>query len=107
MMMRSEVSSDWPKFLPLVVEALNEKPLQLLGNIAPVQINSELDDVKVRNAQQENNVVTYKEPDWKEQNSSQENYASSGNPFQIGQHVYLDAKTEIFDKSFFAQVCFN
>ena len=107
MMMRSEVSSDWPKFLPLVVEALNEKPLQLLGNIAPVQINSELDDVKVRDAQQENNVVTYKEPDWKEQNSSQENYASSGNPFQIGQHVYLDAKTEIFDTSFFARVCFN
>ena len=104
MMMRSEVSTDWPKFLPLVVDALNKKPIEILGNVAPIEINSELDDVKIRDSQQENNVIVYAEPSWKEQNSGQANYSTSNNSFQIGQHVYLDKKIEVFDKSFFAQV---
>ena len=104
MMMRSEVSTDWPKFLPLVVDALNKKPIEILGNVAPIEINSELDDVKIRDSQQENNVIVYAEPSWKEQNSAQANYSTSNNSFQIGQHVYLDKKIEVFDKSFFAQV---
>ena len=104
MMMRSEVSTDWPRFLPLVVDALNQKHIKLLGNISPSEINSELDDVKVRDAQQQNNVTFYQEPSWKQQNESQENFPRSGSSFQVGQHVYLDKKTEVFDKSFFAQV---
>jgi hypothetical protein len=104
MMMRSEVSTDWPRFLPLVVDALNQKHIKLLGNISPSEINSELDDVKVRDAQQQNNVTFYQEPSWKQQNKSQKNFPRSGSSFQVGQHVYLDKKTEVFDKSFFAQV---
>ena len=107
MMMRSEVSTDWPQFLPLVVDALNKKPIKFLGNISPAEINSELDDVKIRDAQQQNKTTVYQEPTWKEQNKSQENYPRSANAFQIGQHVYLDKKTEVFDKSFFAQVKIN
>lgn len=107
MMMRSEVSTDWPKFLPLVVDALNKKPIKFLGNVSPIEINSELDDVKIRDAQRENDVTVYKEPTWQQQNLSQENYPTSGNSFKIGQHVYLDRKTEVFDKSFFAQVNSN
>ena len=107
MMMRSEVSTDWPKFLPLVVDALNKKPIKFLGNVSPIEINSQLDDVKIRDAQKTNDVTVYKEPTWQQQNFSQENYPTSGNSFQIGQHVYLDRKTEVFDKSFFAQVNSN
>ena len=104
MMMRSESSTDWPKFLPLVVNALNKKPSEILGNVAPSEINSELDDVKIRDSQQENNVSVYKEPKWQEQNLAQSIYPLSQNPFQIGQHVYLDKKIEVFSKSFFVQV---
>jgi hypothetical protein len=104
MMMRSEVSTDWPKYLPLVVAALNKKHQKQLGNLSPSEINNELDDAKVRLAQKEAKVPVYSEPDWKRQNQNQEEYSKSKNPFQIGQHVYLDKKIEVFDKSFFAQV---
>ena len=104
MMMRSEVSTDWPQFLPLVVDSLNKKHIKQLGNISPSEINSDLDDVKIRDAQKLNNVSVYQEPSWKQQNMNQENFSSSGNAFQVGQHVYMDKKTEVFDKSFFAQV---
>ena len=102
--MRSETSTDWPRFLPLVVNALNKKPLEILGNVAPIEINSELDDIKIRDSQQKNNVSVYKEPKWQEQNLAQSIYPLSQNPFQIGQHVYLDKKIEVFSKSFFVQV---
>ena len=102
--MRSEVSTDWPQFLPLVVDSLNKKHIKQLGNISPSEINSDLDDVKIRDAQKLNNVAVYQEPSWKQQNMNQENFSSSGNAFQVGQHVYMDKKTEVFDKSFFAQV---
>jgi len=104
MIMMSKISTDWPTFLPSVVDALNQKPLKALGNSSPSEINNELDDAKVRNAQKRNHVQAYEETDWKEQEKSQEDYMKSNNPLQIGQHVYLDKKVEVFDKSFFAQV---
>ena len=80
-----------------------------LVNVSPVKINFKLDDVKISDAQRENDVTVYKEPTWQQQNLSQDqkNYPTSGNCFQIGQHVYLDRKTEVFDNSFFAQVTSN
>jgi hypothetical protein len=104
MIMRSEVSTDWPKFLPSVVEALNEKPPKKLGNFSPSEINNELDDAKVHNAQKRNHVQVYEEPDWKQQDINQEDYLKSKNLLQIGQHVYLDKKITAFDKSFFSHV---
>jgi hypothetical protein len=89
MMMQSEVSTDWPKFLPLVADALNKKPIKFLGNVSPIQINSELDNVKIRDAQRENDVFVYKEPTWQQQNSLQENYPTSGNSFQSNMSILV------------------
>lgn len=104
LMMRSEISTDWPSFLPLVVNALNHKPVKALGNLSPSEINSEWDDVKVREAQVENNINVYHEPKWEIQNQNQKNYLESKKILQPGSYVYVDKKTEIFNKSFFAQV---
>jgi len=105
MMMRSEISDDWPKFLPYVVDALNHKPIKALGFKSPSEINSEWDDVKIRESQKEKKIQVYHEPDWKTQNKNQEKYLSSSkNKFQPGTFVYIDKKTEVFNKSFFAQV---
>ncbi len=104
MAMMSKVSTDWPAFLPSIVEALNEKPLKNLGNFSPSEINNELDDAKVHNAQKRDHVQVYEENDWRQQEKNQEEYGKSKNPFQIGQYVYVDKKVEFFDKSFFAQV---
>ena len=104
MIMRSEVSTDWPKFLPSVVEALNEMPQKKLGNFSPSEINNELDDAKVHDAQKRKHIKVYEEPDWKQQDQNQEDYLKSKNQLQIGRHVYLDKKIEVFDKSFFSHV---
>ena len=102
--MRSEISDDWPTFLPYVVDALNHKPIKALGGRSPSEINSEWDDVKVREAQMKNKVKVYHEPKWEIQNKNQKNYLESKNILQPGSFVYVDKKTEIFNKSFFAQV---
>ena len=104
MIMRSEISTDWPTFMPSVVEALNEKPQKKLGNFSPSEINNELDDAKVHEAQKRKHIEVYEEPDWKQQDKNQDNYLKSNSPLQIGQYVYLDKKIEVFDKSFFSHV---
>ena len=102
--MRSEISDDWPSFLPLVVDALNHKPIKALGNVSPSEINSEWDDEKIQKAQEEKQIKVYHEPDWQTQNKNQDDYLKSKNPLQPSSFVYVDKKTEIFNKSFFAQV---
>ena len=104
MLMRSEISDDWPTFLPFVVDALNHKPIKALGGMSPSEINREWDDVKVREAQKKNLVKVYHEPKWEIQNENQKKYLDSKKPLQPGSYVYVDKKTEIFNKSFFAQV---
>lgn len=103
--LRSQLSQDWVKFLPIVVKALNDRPVKALGNVKPSSINSFLDDVKIREAQTKNNIVqSYVEPDYKTQNSNQSSYETSGNKFQLGTYVYLDFKQNTFDKSFDSQI---
>jgi len=77
MIMRSKISTDWPTFLPSVVEALNEKPLKKLGNFSPSEINNELDDAKVHDAQKREHIQVYEENDWKQQDKNQEDYLKS------------------------------
>jgi len=102
--MRAKLSNDWPSFLPQVVTALNAKPLRLLGNLSPGEINSTWDDALVRLSRKEIGFEAFEQPDWQKQNENQETYTKSKNPLQVGQYVYLDKKTEIFDKSFYSQV---
>ena len=103
-MMRAEISDNWLNYLPYAVNALNQRHLRALGFMSPSDIKSELDDALVRKAQEENNVAVYHQPNYKEQNQNQEDYKNSTNPFQVGQHVYLDNKEQVFNKSFFSQV---
>ena len=102
--MRSEISDDWPKLLPFIVNALNHKPIKALGNKSPSEINSEWDDVKIREAQKKNKIKVYHEPNWETQNQNQKTYLQSKKILQPGSYVYVDKKTEVFNKSFFAQV---
>lgn len=106
MMLRAEIKDDWLEMLPHAVKALNERHLKSLGYISPIDIQSELDDVVVREAQKKTNINVYHQPNWKQQNENQANYEKSNNPLQVGQFVYLDKKEEIFNKSFHAQVSF-
>jgi len=105
MTLRSELSQDWVKYLAQTVENLNKRHVKSLGGVAPIEINSFYDDVKIRSAQSSKNVSVYREPNYKEQIESQKNYSSENkSPFQEGAYVYLDLKSSAFDKSYDMQI---
>ena len=105
MMMRAQLSKNWPTYLPLVVDSLNARHIQSLGGVQPKEINSFLDDVKIRKAQEVNCVLPYEEPDYKTQNANQSKYLNDAkSPLKVGDYVYLDFKQTAFDKSYDTQV---
>lgn len=99
MIMRSEKSKNWVKYLPIAVKLLNERHVKKIGNLAPGNINSMFDDEKVRQAVKAQNAPQAEEPNWHEQNRLQAEYEKS-NGFQKNDFVYLDYKEKTFAKSF-------
>lgn len=105
MTLRGQMSQDWPKYLASTIKALNERHIKSLGFIQPKSINSEVDDVIVREAQKANNIQPFQEPSWIEQNKNQEDFLKNPkNPFPIGSYVYVDLKPTSFDKSYDMQI---
>jgi len=99
LILRSEKSLNWPKFLPIAVGLLNQKPMKRLGNLSPGSVNTLLDDVSVRQAQEQNCVPVYQQPSFQDQNLAQKNYQNTSG-LQINDFVYLDYKEKTFAKSF-------
>jgi hypothetical protein len=52
-LMRSQKTKDWVNLLPTAVKLLNARPVKKIGNLAPQDIKSMLDDVKVQSALEE------------------------------------------------------
>jgi len=105
MLMRSKLTNNWPKYLPAVVWALNQRPLKRIGYLKPADINSELDDIKVQEALAEHKIEPFNQPDWRTQEKNQADYEnSSKNSLQVGTYVYADEKQRVFNKSFYIQV---
>ena len=105
MMMRSELSKNWLKYLAITVESLNSRHIKSLGGVQPKEINSFIDDVKIRHAQEQNCILPFEEPSFREQNQNQADYLKDPkSTFKIGDYVYLDFKRSAFDKSYDTQV---
>lgn len=99
LLMKAQKTENWVKLLPIAVNLLNQRPLKKIGGLSPGSINSMLDDVKVQNAQEQNNTLRYQEPTYISQNEAQKNYEKTSN-FQVDDFVYLDYKETTFSKSF-------
>jgi hypothetical protein len=101
-LLRGNLTNNWVKYLPIVVNSLNETPMKKLGWLKPSSISSEEDSVLVRNARKDNNIKTYIEPDYKAQQKNQKNYEESktSTNFKPLDYVYLDFDEKLFDKSF-------
>lgn len=103
--LRHKVENDWVTYLPYVVSGLNQVPQKSLGGVRPIQVQNELDDILVRDAQMKKNIPISKQPHWTEQEKNQETFENSASEqFKVGVLVYADKKEQIFDKSYFAQV---
>jgi len=104
MLLRGTLSQNWPSQIQTVVESYNDTPIKKLGWIKPNTIHSEIDSVKVEQAQRKNNIKVYKEPNFEDQIKNQKDYESQPKKLQVGQYVYLDFDEKIFSKSFDVQV---
>jgi Integrase core domain len=108
MMLRSQLSQNWPHYLEITVNSLNKRHVKALGNVAPIEINSFVDDIKIREAQEKNKIEPYREPVFEEQRKLQENYKPSPKfPFDVGKYVYLDLPRNAFDKGYDMQISIN
>ncbi len=104
-MLRSESSKDWPHFLKLALAALNNRHVKSIGGIRPSEIQSNLDDYKIREAQRKNHIFPYKEPNYLEQNKNQKSYLNDPKKkLQLGTYVLIDVEPSRFRKSFHLQV---
>ena len=67
MSLRGTLNQNWPKLLEVTVNALNNSPTARIGYLTPNSIHSEIDSVKVTEAQKLNNIETFKEDNFKKQ----------------------------------------
>jgi hypothetical protein len=102
MMLRSQLTQDWPKYLKKVVDSFNDTPIKKLGWLAPSSINSKLDSLKVSDAQKKHNIQVLKEPTLEEQMKSQREQKNTR--FKVNDYVYLTFNEKLFDKSYDVQV---
>ena len=105
MVLRSKLSKDWPNYLPLVTESLNNTPLKKIGFLRPIDIQSEADTIKVENALRSHGLKPLELPTFQEQNENQKNYEAQTNNIQVNTFCYLDFQENIFDKAFDVSVC--
>jgi hypothetical protein len=104
MSLRGTLSQDWIKLLEITVNALNNTPTPRIGFLTPNSIHSEIDSVKVQEAQKNHNIETFQEDNFRRQLQNQKDYNRSnlktGSNFKINDYVYLDFNQKLFDKSF-------
>lgn len=106
MLLRGILNQDWVQYIPKIVKDYNHTPLQKLGFIAPEKIHSELDSVRVSEAQKKFKISVYHEPDFKNQRKNQNDYENNSSNLQIGSYVYLTSNEELFSKSYDVKVTF-
>jgi hypothetical protein len=104
MLLRGTLSHNWVSEIRNVVKSYNETPIRKLGWEKPDSINSEIDSVRVEEAQIQNKIPVYKEPNFEEQIKNQKDYESKNSNIQVGDYVYLDFDEKVFSKSFDVQV---
>lgn len=99
-MLRSLLSHNWPKYLPIVVKQHNETKLKKLGFLKPSDINSVYDSAIVNEEKKAKKVSTYTEPPYQKQEENQKTYEQKKQNLQVGDYVYLNLNQKAFDKSF-------
>lgn len=67
MLLRSELSKNWPKYIKLVVDGYNKTPLEKLGFLTPNDISGEKDSVAIQENKKAHNISTYRQPNFEEQ----------------------------------------
>jgi len=97
MLLRGTLDNEWSPKLKIVTDSLNNTPIKKLGWLRPNDITTEADSVLVDSEKRKHHIIINKEPDYLTQQQNEENYADS---LKVGDFVYKDFTTKLFDKSF-------
>ena len=100
LILQSKQTNNWPMYIKTVVQHLNEVPVPKLGDISPMEINSFLDDYKIRDSQIANSIDPVRGPSINERRENDASYESAKNVLQLGDLVYLDEKETAFSKQY-------
>ena len=107
MTLRSELSKNWPYYLPIITKSLNDTPVESLGFLKPSDIKSELDTVKVDEALKLHGLKKRILPTFQEQNENQRTYEENRKNILPDSYCYLTFDEKLFDKSFDVSVKLN
>lgn len=102
MLLRGTLSRNWSPALQKITQSLNDTPIERLGWLKPSDIQSETDSVRVDFEKTKHNVKVLKEPSYEAQKKSKDNYKGD---LAVGDYVYKQFESKIFDKSFDVSVC--
>ena len=103
----SELSKNWPHYLPIITKSLNDTPVESLGFLKPSDIKSELDSVKVDEALKLHGLNKRNLPTFQEQNENQQRYEENPKNILPDSYCYLTFDEKLFDKSFNVSVKLN
>ena len=107
MALRSELSKNWPYYLPIITKSLNDLPVESLGFLKPSDIKSEADSAKVDEALKLHNLTKKVLPTFEEQNENQRRYEANKKNILPNSYCYLTFEEKLFDKSFNVSVKLN
>ncbi len=92
---RTLLTKNWPKYLKLVVQALNDTPNSAIGFLRPNEIKSPLDDPKIDAVIGVPEDITFSN-----QAENQSKYEADSTKLQRGDHVFMDFPPSMLEKSF-------
>ena len=98
MLLRSQLSENWVKYLPIVVDGLNKTPIKKLGYLMPNSIGSESDSVVVDFRKKSNNLP--KLPTFSIQETNKNIYQRNKSHLQPGDFCYKFYDEKLFDKKY-------
>lgn len=107
MLLRSELSENWVKYIKLVVNSMNKTPIKKLGYLAPNDISSERDSVSVDIRKRELNISSESYPTFEEQNQLSASYQDTTKNLKKGDYVYKQYNEKLFDKKYNVSVRFT
>ena len=98
MLLRSQLSENWVKFIKVVVEGFNNTPIKKLGYLKPNEIKSERDSVQIdiNNSSKASSYL----PSFTIQQTNQKLYEDNKNLLQPGDFCYKFYDEKLFDKKY-------
>lgn len=100
MILRSQLSQNWVKYIKVVVDTYNNTPLKKLGFLTPNDISSEKSSVDVDLSKKQFNIPTFVQPTFEEQSENQISFEKDSKHLQRNDYCYKFYDEKLFSKKY-------